>query len=175
MKPGLDTQLKQPAYGSWFKGWDTGNKSQIFSLHKHPCSFTCADKLQQCSSAVLCWREMRSFLKPALFPTTGVPRVCVGSRCPQDWGPALHPGPVPRSSRSKVIKWRGWKEASAFVWCIKRERWKFLLSPSLRSLPWIPVWAQSSLFQFYLGYIWITLILCTSGSYCSISDQPTKT
>lgn len=28
-----------------------GEKSQIFSLHKHPCSFTCEDKLQQCSSS----------------------------------------------------------------------------------------------------------------------------
>lgn len=98
------------------KGWDTRRKNPDFlSLHKHPCSFTCEDKLQQCSSAVLCWREMRSFLNPALFPSTGVLHVPVGSGCPQDWGPALHPGPVLRSSWSKLIKWRGWKEASAFI------------------------------------------------------------
>lgn len=93
-----------------------GKNLDYLSLHrKQPCSFTCEDKLQQCSSAVLCWREMRSLLRPALFPTTGVLHVSVGSRCPQVWGPALHPGPVPRSSWSKLIKWKGWKEVSAFI------------------------------------------------------------
>ncbi|KAI1238648.1 Fibroblast growth factor 2, partial [Lamprotornis superbus] len=62
------------------------NKSDFLSLHKHPCSFTCEDKLLQCSSAVLCWREMRSFLKPALFPTTGVPHVPPRLRpCTSPW------------------------------------------------------------------------------------------
>lgn len=176
MKPGLLTGLRsnQPMDCD-FKVWNTRRKKPYFlSLHKHPCSFTCEDTLQQCSSAVLCWREMRSFLKPVLFPTTGVPHVPLASRCPNGWAPALNPSPVPRSSWSKV---RGRKEASAFisVLCIKSERWKFLLSPSWRSLPWIPVWAKSSLFQFYLGYIWITLILCSSGSCCSVSHQRTKT
>lgn len=34
----------------------------------------------------------------------------------------------------------GWKEASAFISVlhVKRESWKFLLSASLRSVPWIP-------------------------------------
>lgn len=140
-----------------FKGWDTRRqKPDFLSLHKHLCSFTCEDKLQQCSSGVLCWREMRSFPKPAFFPTTGVPHVSVGSRYPQDWGPALHPGSVPRSSWSKVIKWRGWKEASAFICFVHKNGEMEIFAQSIPEVTALDC-SESSLFQFSLGYIWITL------------------
>lgn len=64
-----------------------GEKSQIFSLFINtlvhsPVKINCSSAHHQ--QHVVCWREMRSFLKPALFPTTGVPHVSAGSRCPQD-------------------------------------------------------------------------------------------
>lgn len=86
--------------------------------------------------------------------------VPVGSRCPQDWGPALHPGPVPRSSWSKLIMWRGWKEASAFIG-------KEIFAQSIpevtaldSSVSWaLPVSVLFGLYMDYLNPLHLWLIL----------------
>lgn len=120
---------------------------------------------------------MIGFLKPALFFNTEV-LLCLRLKVGAHKTRALHLMLVlcQRALSPSKSNEQGWKEASAFISVLhaRMESWKFLLSTSLSSLPWIPVWAESSLFQFYLGYVLITLILCTFGLYYSISNQPTK-
>lgn len=173
-KPGLNSlRINQPMDHD-FKGWDTRRKKPDFlSLHKHPCSFTCEDKLQKCSSSACGVLE-----RNVKFPQTNLVSYHRSALClcweqvPTRPRPCTSHWPCGKELlvQTNQVERGGRKQVHLLVLHVKRASWKSLLSPSLRSLPWIPVWAESSLFQFYLGSIWITLILCTSGSFFSISD-----